>query len=296
MTPGPLAVERLSGFRDPRDPRRVQYFVARGRTCAAVRRRPELLALAPVACSVREQQLQGAFNARVPRRGSYQEIRADVAGTMRGTGMSDRGIARSIETIAAGGPLPPQLRNQGRTIGGVTMLMFGLEAARNPAMVAMAPMTIQLIARGDMDLARGACRIAGTVRRRRLPYVDGRRDGGDAGTRSRSTGAVAIIGRRRYRTSAARPSAARDRARGAVAGRRDAGRAVACVRESRSGSRLDSEEDSAVLRARLGKGAMARIRLPLKDRSARRHRDARSQSGLAVLAGSRTNQRRARTN
>jgi hypothetical protein len=141
---GSAPIAGAAGF-----PGAVRYFVGRGGRVPGwghVQRYQLGVSRIPVS----ESQRRGAMNAIVREAGTYPEIRRSLAGTMRATGLNEQQLARAMRTIAQGGGVPRPLHRHAQTMGGVAMLMFGREAARNPAMVAMAPMTVSLIARGEM--------------------------------------------------------------------------------------------------------------------------------------------------
>jgi hypothetical protein len=138
---GPIDIAGPAGF-----PGAVSYFRARGGRVPGWGRVQEYRVGGTIPVS--ESQRQGALNAIVREAGTYPEIRREMSNIGRQTGMSDRAMAEGVRTLVQTGRVPPGLAQHERALGGVTMLMFGREAARNPAMVAMAPITLDLIRRG----------------------------------------------------------------------------------------------------------------------------------------------------
>jgi hypothetical protein len=141
----PAPIKGAAGF-----PAAVRYFRERGGRVPKWGRVQEYK-LGEGEIVVSESQRKGAFNALVREVGTYPEITKDVAGIMKDTGMNDKEVAQAIMTLARGGRLSPKLSEHTAKMGGVAMLMFGREAARNPATVVMAPMALQLIAKGKMS-------------------------------------------------------------------------------------------------------------------------------------------------
>ncbi|MDA0182771.1 hypothetical protein OJ997_20835, partial [Solirubrobacter phytolaccae] len=98
---------------------------------------------------VSEVQGQGSYtNAVVAmRHADYPAI----ATALQGAKLSDREIAAQLRDIVARGELMTENKKHAQLINRVAVLMFGRESIRNPGNLAMAPMTLDLIARGDMS-------------------------------------------------------------------------------------------------------------------------------------------------
>jgi hypothetical protein len=99
-------------------------------------------------------EVQGAgshTNAVVAGAGEYGDIARGIAAS----GLTNREVAEQLRDIVASGQLITAKSQHGRKhadlINRTALLMFGRESIRNPANVAMAPMTLDLVARGNMS-------------------------------------------------------------------------------------------------------------------------------------------------
>ena len=93
----------------------------------------------------------GQHNAIVQGIGTYPEIAGELATLREATGLKDRQIAGAVWRIVATGQVPRGMEAHGVLFGRVAALMFGREGARDTRVVAHAPMTMDLVMRGDMS-------------------------------------------------------------------------------------------------------------------------------------------------
>lgn len=93
-----------------------------------------------------QQGFRGQHNAIVLGIGTYPEIAAEL----RTTDVPPARLAAAMRRLAATGRVPRGMEQHAQLLGRVTALMFGREGARDTRVVAYAPMTLDLIMRGEM--------------------------------------------------------------------------------------------------------------------------------------------------
>ncbi len=95
---------------------------------------------------------RGGTNSFVGDVGTYQEIHTTIQGIMSAKKLNDQDIARAIRGLVQTGRVPPGLMDheQAEKLSHVTFLMFGREAVRDPATLAMAPMMLTLVGTGKI--------------------------------------------------------------------------------------------------------------------------------------------------
>jgi hypothetical protein len=97
---------------------------------------------------VSQQQKSGETNAFVKKVGTYPEIFAG----MEATKLSDARMAIALRSMVRTGELPEGISAEhGELISATAFLMFGRESHRTEGNVAMGPMTVDLIAQGNMS-------------------------------------------------------------------------------------------------------------------------------------------------
>jgi hypothetical protein len=90
----------------------------------------------------------GRYHRKNPN--DTNETIVDLLQQMRQRGKNDKDIAAAMQTLIRKGRVKGFHHDDAKTLGSSTMLMFGVEAARNPATVAIAPMLTELVASGKM--------------------------------------------------------------------------------------------------------------------------------------------------
>jgi hypothetical protein len=93
----------------------------------------------------------GQHNAIVQGIGTYPEIAQELEDLRKSTGMTDAQFAGAARRLVATGQVPARMQQHSVLLGRVVALMFGREGARDTRVVAHAPMTMDLIMRGDMS-------------------------------------------------------------------------------------------------------------------------------------------------
>lgn len=99
--------------------------------------------------------VRGGTNALVSgvaREPDYPAIRTALQGIMHDRNLNDQQLAAAMGGLVQTGQVPPGMmrRGQARRLSRISYLLFGREAVRNPAMAAMAPMMVSMIAQGQM--------------------------------------------------------------------------------------------------------------------------------------------------
>ncbi|HEX6024800.1 MAG TPA: hypothetical protein VFZ00_22605, partial [Solirubrobacter sp.] len=103
------------------------------------------------------------------------EVRAALAAypqlarDMNATGVDPKDIARHMRQLVSGGQMDPALRPHARLLAGASVLIFGVESARNNMNVALAPMMLEMIEEGDLDFHEAFAYHEGS----RRPYGGG---------------------------------------------------------------------------------------------------------------------------
>jgi hypothetical protein len=116
----------------------------------------------------------GQHNAVVQGIGTYPEIARDLATLRAATGLGDRQIAGAVWRIVATGRVPRGMEDHRALFGRVAALMFGREGARDTRVVAHAPMTMDLIMRGDMSFNEAFAAYEGDGTRAGRTRIGGR--------------------------------------------------------------------------------------------------------------------------
>lgn len=98
--------------------------------------------------------------------GTYPEINAELAGISGRTGLSQAELANITKNFVKTGALPETLGADGqKTIASLSVLMFGREAMRNPASLAHATMTMDLVGSGKMSMDDAFTKFEGSSKK-----------------------------------------------------------------------------------------------------------------------------------